>query len=80
VIFSSLISSNSRGYVKKNSHRLRGIPGISATILHTLILDGELDCLLSSSTRGVSHCGLEKVRAKEELWKFKYFTLQKYSL
>jgi hypothetical protein len=35
-----------------------GIPGINATILNTLILDGELDCLLSSSTRGVSHCSL----------------------
>jgi hypothetical protein len=36
-------------------------------------------------TRGVSHCGLaiyiKKYRkAKEELWKLKYFTMQTYSL
>jgi hypothetical protein len=36
-------------------------------------------------TRGVSHCGLaiyiKKYRkAKEELWKFIYFTMQKYNL
>ncbi len=39
----------------------------------------------SSKTRGVSHCGLaiyiEKyVKAKEELWKLKYFTKQTYNL
>jgi len=38
-----------------------------------------------SITRGVSHCGLaiyiEKyLKAKEELWKLKYFTMQKYNL
>jgi hypothetical protein len=37
------------------------------------------------SIRGVSHCGLainiEKyLKAKEELWKFKYFTMHKYNL
>jgi hypothetical protein len=38
-------------------------------------------------TRGVSHCGpchftLKKsiFKAKEELWKLKYFTMQKYNL
>jgi hypothetical protein len=39
------------------------------------------------STRGVSRCGLAPIyifkkkylKAKEELWKFKYFTLQKYN-
>jgi hypothetical protein len=36
-------------------------------------------------TGGVSHCGLiiyiKKVsKAKEELWKFKYFTMTKYRL
>jgi hypothetical protein len=36
-------------------------------------------------TRGVSHCGLaiyikKYLKAKEELWKLKYFTLQKYNL
>jgi hypothetical protein len=35
--------------------------------------------------RGVGHCGvaiyIEKyLKAKEELWKLKYFTLQKYNL
>jgi hypothetical protein len=35
-------------------------------------------------TRGVSHCGLaicinRYLKAKEELWKLKYFTMQKYS-
>jgi len=34
---------------------------------------------------GVSHCGLaiyikKMLLAKEELWKFKYFTMQKYNL
>jgi hypothetical protein len=37
------------------------------------------------STRGVSHSGLaiyiEKyLKAKEELWKLKYFTMQKYNI
>ncbi len=37
------------------------------------------------ATRGVSHCGLaisikKYLNAKEELWKFKYFTMQKYNL
>jgi hypothetical protein len=36
-------------------------------------------------TRGVSHCGLAiyiktYLKAKEELWKLKYFTMQKYNL
>ncbi len=35
--------------------------------------------------QGVSHCGLaiyikKYLKAKEELWKFKYFTMQKYNL
>jgi hypothetical protein len=41
---------------------------------------------LASSIRGVSHCGLaiifikEYLKAKEELWKLKYFTTQRYNL
>jgi hypothetical protein len=36
-------------------------------------------------TRGVSHCGLamytkKYLKAKEELWKYKYFTMQQYNL
>jgi hypothetical protein len=36
-------------------------------------------------TRGVSHCGLaiyikKELKAKEELWKLKYFAMQKYNL
>jgi hypothetical protein len=36
-------------------------------------------------TRGVSHCGLaiymkKYLKAKEELWKLKYFTMQNYNL
>jgi hypothetical protein len=36
-------------------------------------------------TRGVSHCGLaiyikKYLRAKEELWKLKYFIMQKHNL
>jgi hypothetical protein len=39
----------------------------------------------SSETMGVSHYGLgiyikKYLMAKEELWKFKYFTMQKYIL
>jgi hypothetical protein len=37
------------------------------------------------STRGVSHCGLpiyikKYLKGKEELWKLKYFSVQKYNL
>jgi hypothetical protein len=40
---------------------------------------------LLSETRGVSNCGLaiyikKYLKAKEELWKLKYFTIQKYKL
>jgi hypothetical protein len=38
-----------------------------------------------NETRGVSHCGLailhlKVFKAEEELWKLKYFTMQKYIL
>jgi hypothetical protein len=38
-----------------------------------------------NATRGVSHSGLaiyikKYLKAKEELWKLKYFTMQKYNL
>jgi hypothetical protein len=38
-----------------------------------------------NTTRGVSHCGLaiyikKHLKAKGELWRLKYFTLQKYNL
>jgi hypothetical protein len=38
-----------------------------------------------NKTRGVSHCGLaicikKYLEAKEELWKLKYFTIQRYNL
>jgi len=46
-----------------------------------------LFCIFSETpeTRGVSHCGLaiyikKYLKAKEELWKIKYFTMQKYNL
>jgi hypothetical protein len=40
---------------------------------------------LATTTRGVSNCGLaiyikKYFKAKEELCKFKYFTMQKYNL
>jgi hypothetical protein len=46
------------------------------------------DATTTTTTRGVSHCGqlaifslkLEILRPKEELWKFKYFSMQKYNL
>jgi hypothetical protein len=46
-----------------------------------------LDCngnSITSLTRGVSHFGLaiyikRYLKAKEELWKFKYFTMQEYN-
>jgi uncharacterized metal-binding protein len=41
----------------------------------------------AATTRGVSHCGQLAIymknlnfKAKEELWKFKYFSMQKYNL
>jgi hypothetical protein len=42
--------------------------------------------LTKSKQGGVSHCGLVAIyikkylKAKEELWKLKYFTMQKYNL
>jgi hypothetical protein len=41
--------------------------------------------LHNTKTRGVSHCGLaiyikKYLKAKEELWKLKYFTMQKHNL
>jgi hypothetical protein len=39
--------------------------------------------LEGKKTRGVSHCGLaiySDLEAKEELWKLKYFIMQKYNL
>ncbi len=41
--------------------------------------------ILPLSTSGVSHCGLaiyikKYLKAEEELWKLKYFTMQKYNL
>jgi hypothetical protein len=44
---------------------------------------GLLAAPVSTTTRGVSHCGLaiyifkKYSKAKEELWKFKYFIMQK---
>ncbi len=40
---------------------------------------------LRGLTRGVSHCGLaiyikKYLNAEEELWKLRYFTMQKYNL
>jgi hypothetical protein len=42
-------------------------------------------CQSSIKTRGLSHYGLaiyilKYLKAKGELWKFKYFTMQKYDL
>jgi hypothetical protein len=49
--------------------------------LKSLELAFKLNCM---ETRGVSHCGLAiyiktYFKAKEELWKPKYFTIQKYT-
>jgi hypothetical protein len=43
------------------------------------------DPTITIYTRGVSHCGLaiyikKYIKAKAELWKLKYFTMQKYNL
>jgi hypothetical protein len=40
---------------------------------------------MTKQTRGMSHCGLaiyilKDLKVKEELWKLKYFTMQKYNL
>jgi len=45
----------------------------------------EYHACFHSITRGVSHCGLaiyikKYLKAKEELWRLKYFTMQKYNL
>jgi hypothetical protein len=62
-------------------------PGIGETIF--CCNDSLLACLLQSNTKGkqggVSHCGLaiyikKYLKAKEELWKLKYFTMQQYNL
>jgi len=43
------------------------------------------DLNVTKQNKGVSHYGLaiyitKYLKAKEELWKFKYFTMQKYNL
>jgi len=43
------------------------------------------DKIIQGKERSVLHCGLaiyikKYLKAQEELWKFKYFTLQKYNL
>ncbi len=58
----------------------------------TLLFDSFFLCMTASpptcqnwSKRGMSHCGLtiyikKYLNAKEELWKLKHFTMQKYNL
>jgi hypothetical protein len=46
---------------------------------------GDLTVTKQYATRGVSHCGLaiyikKYLKAKDELWKLKYFTMQQYNL
>jgi hypothetical protein len=51
-----------------------------------LVSKYNLSCFnLENEQRGVSHCGLaiyikKYPKAKEELWKLKYFNMQKYNL
>jgi hypothetical protein len=45
----------------------------------------QVETKASISTKGVSHFGLaiyikKYLKSKEELWKLKYFTMQKYNL
>jgi hypothetical protein len=59
---------------------LKGFPNTSPSIApHTLVWE-----ILTWQTRRVSHSGLaiyikKYCKAKEELWKLKYFTMQKYN-
>jgi hypothetical protein len=51
----------------------------------TLVHKSNLSIKLPTKTRRVSHCGLaiyikKYLKAKEQLWKLKYFTMQKYNL
>ncbi len=57
---------------------------LSVAASGTLIKGWCLHCHMIQ-TRGVSHCGLaiyikRYLKAKEELWKLKYFAMQKYNL
>jgi hypothetical protein len=57
-------------------------------LLHTIkksAFDRPGCCEKKRKRRGVSHCGLDicikkYLKAKEELWKLKYFTMHKYNL
>jgi hypothetical protein len=53
--------------------------------MHYIPLFSQNCSVIAFGTRGVSHCGLaiyikKYLNAKEELWKLKYFTMQKYNL
>jgi hypothetical protein len=70
--------------------------GFGSAFLHSLLrlLKMQQNCapakeecthIVRRITKGVSHCGLaiyikKYVKANEELWKLKYFTMQKYNL
>jgi hypothetical protein len=53
-----------------------------ALVLELLYLASNLNDISVNVTRGVSDYGLAKkyLKAKEEFWKLKYFTMQKYNL
>jgi hypothetical protein len=88
ILVCTYIYINQNYFPEPNQHKL--------DILHLILLcrmayrapiagDYTDVCKLQYITRGVSHCGLaihikKYLKAKEESWKFKYFTMQKCNL
>ncbi len=69
-----------RGGISKNN-----LPNLFARALSVGQVMLEVGTNNENKTRGLSHCGLaiyikKYLKAREELWKLKYFTMQKYNL
>jgi len=59
---------------------IKGFPTIPREWLGGILWFVTSQCEITIQTRGVSHCGLaiyikRYLKAKEELWKLKYFTI-----
>jgi hypothetical protein len=70
---------------KKRKRRKKKLVYMCNCKMHYIPLFSQNCSVIAFGTRGVSHCGLaiyikKYLNAKEELWKLKYFTMQKYNL
>jgi hypothetical protein len=70
---------------KKNKEKKKKLAYMCNCKMHYIPLFSHNCNVIAFGTRGMSHCGLaiyikKYLNAKEELWKLKYFTRQKYNL